>query len=539
MSWGLWKTRASAQNLKGGVIFVDFISLPFKFKLNLCPMLIKRFLLSVLVILLANQVQAQHLLSGFVKDRQYDEVLVGTVVKCVENDQNTATNNYGYYSLALPNGRYTIVFIYPGYKNDTLQISLYTSKRRDVGMTLTKVNPFDGESPTGGQHAQANIQPGTQKLPSGKSKKLPLLLGEVDVVKAAQLLPGIKSGTEGSSGLYVRGGGRGQNLLLLDGTPVYNQNHLFGFFSTFNGDAINSLQLYKGSFPARFGGRLSSVVDVTLKEGNTERVKGTASIGALIGRLALDGPLGKSGKTTFAISGRRSYIDLLINPFVRAAQNDSNRVSFDLYFYDLNAKISHKLDDRRRIYLSFYQGKDKFGTNLEVKDTFRGSLRETKAGVGVSWKSSTAALRYAVLQKNNIFANYSLSYSRYKLNTYQNFEFKNITDTTNSGWFFKSNLTSKVDDISLLAEYDYKPSQNHHLRYGASSTLHLFTPGLLEQNIDLGALKEDTVRGKDQNATTIENALFLEDVMQINKGTSQYWGTPHALRSQRQELLLC
>jgi len=477
------------------------------------------FLLLLGLIFTFCSASAQQLLSGFVQDKVSKEAVVGAVVKCVETQQNTASNNFGFYSLALPSGRYTIVFSYPGFKSDTVKLSLNGSKNWDALLQSDESLKNANYIPEEKTSIEGQVQPGAQQLSSQKVEKLPLLLGEVDVVKAAQLLPGVKSGTEGSSGLYVRGGGRGQNLVLLDGVPVYNQNHLFGFFSTFNNDGINSLQLYKGSFPARFGGRLSSVMDVTLKDGNADHIEGTASLGAILGRFSLNGPLSKDGKTTFAFSARRSYIDLLLRPVQNAAQSDSFENRIDFFFYDFNAKISHKINDKNRLYFGYYQSKDVLGLNSKFTDTFRGSLRETEIGTGLNWIGNTALARYTRIQDNNIFANYSVSYTRYQIKSFANINFKSTSPTNQSDWHYRTNFVSGLQDINLLAEYDYKPSQNHHLRYGASTTLHMFKPGQLSLDVDLGSQQEDTVRGVDQNLNTIESAVFVEDVIQINKGT--------------------
>ncbi len=478
-----------------------------------------KFLLVLFLISSGFAASAQQLVSGFVRDTGSNEAIIGAVVKCLETDQNTASNNYGFYSLALPSGHYTIVFSYPGYQSDTMHMSLYKSQKVDAFMQSDESLKNSNYIPDENTSIEGQVQPGSQQISSKKVEKLPLLLGEVDVIKAAQLLPGVKSGTEGSSGLYVRGGGRGQNLVLLDGVPVYNQNHLFGFFSTFNNDGINSLQLYKGSFPARFGGRLSSVMDVTLKDGNAEIIEGTASIGALLGRVSLNGPLSSDGRTTFAFSGRRSYIDLLIRPIENASQSDSFQNQTDFYFYDFNAKVSHQLDDRNRLYFSYYQSKDVLGLSSKFTDTFRGALRETELSTGLNWVSNTAVARYTRLQNNNIFANYAVSYTRYQIKSFADINFKSVSATTQSDWHYKTSFVSGLQDINLLAEYDYKPSQNHHLRYGVNSTIHMFKPGQLTLDVDLGAQQEDTTRGEDQDQTTVESAIFIEDVIQINKGT--------------------
>jgi len=216
------------------------------------------------------------------------------------------------------------------------------------------------------------------EVPVSQIKNIPTLFGENDIIKAIQLLPGVQSGTEGSAGLYVRGGGLDENLLLLDGVPLYNVNHMFGFFSVFNSDALKNVTLYKGSFPARFGGRLSSVVDVRMKDGDDKKIKGTASVGAISSKIQLEGPIIKE-KTTFNISARRTYIDLLMQPLIKAYSKQvdkANRVIAGYYFYDVNAKFTHTISDRDKLYLSAYMGDDAIYAKIKMKEAYSETYEE-------------------------------------------------------------------------------------------------------------------------------------------------------------------
>ena len=481
----------------------------------------KNILLSIIgLFLFAHSASAQYKLYGFVNDSKTGESMIGTVVWCLGTEQNTVTNNFGYYSLSVTAGTHKILFTYPGHAPDTLEVSVYKTQQKDISLIKLK------DLATALVLEQANkkrlrsaSQPSSQDLSTNKVEKLPLLLGEVDVIKAAQLLPGIKNGTEGSSGFYVRGGGRDQNLVLLDGVPVYNQNHLFGFFSVFNNQSVNDLQLYKGSFPARFGGRLSSVLDVTLKEGNNQKIKGSASMGPIMARLNIDGPLSADKRTTFSLSGRRSYIDLLVNPIINILNTEDVSLNLDLFFYDFNAKVSHKIDDKRRLYLSYYQTKDVFGLATTFNDSLAGALRDLESSVGINWLGNTALARYTKVQENGGFANYSMSYTRYKLRNFVNLKATTVNDTLSTSWVFNQQFESQLSDINLSAEFDYKPSPMHHIRYGATSTFHLFKPAEQTLDVRFGGLTTDTIYGSQQNLNTIENALFIEDVLQVNKGT--------------------
>jgi len=475
-------------------------------------------LLIVFTFILLN-LQGQSSVSGFVTDELFGEAVVGAVIKVIETGENTTTNNYGFYSLSLNKGTYTIVFIYSGYKSDTLTIPVY---KGDISQNIALKTYQIEKVVLHGKNVEDNsdAQTGAIDISVSRMKRLPLLLGEVDVIKSVQLLPGVKGGTEGSSGFYVRGGSQDQNLVLLDGVPLYGQNHFFGFFSAFNNDAINSVQLYKGSFPARYGGRLSSVLDVTMKEGNTHKLKGTASLGAVIGRIALDGPLGNKNKTTFAISARSTYINYLIQPLFAAASSDTASFTPNIGFYDVNLKLSHKIDENNRLFFSVYQGNDNVGFIDKRKRVLsNGPTLETETGFGLKMNNRTAALRFNRIVNKHIFANYTLSYTSYTLKNNINLDYKLTTDTTVSRLYYNSAFKTAINDINLKADFDQKPSVNHHIRYGIGTIVHFFNPGVQTLKADYGNFFRDTVYGKNQKANTLETAAYIEDAMQINKGT--------------------
>lgn len=268
----------------------------------------------------------KHTISGYVKNEATGEVLIGANIFNTDQQNGTATNKYGFFSYTTSQDSVTLLVSYVGYKSKSIQ--LYLDKDKTVNIGLTAGQQLDEVVVTGEQSIEEETQMSSVEVPIEHIKSMPQILGEVDVLKALQMIPDVQSGTEGTSGLYVRGGGPDQNLILLDGVPVYNASHLFGFVSVFNADAINNVELIKGGFPARYGGRLSSVVDITLKEGNKEELKGAGSIGLLASKLTLDGPL--SDKTTFLVSGRRTYIDLLARPIIKA-QSEGNDIGGDLY----------------------------------------------------------------------------------------------------------------------------------------------------------------------------------------------------------------
>jgi len=465
------------------------------------------------------KVQAQSSVSGFVTDELFGEAVVGAVVKVVQTGENTTTNNYGFYSLSLNRGTYTIIFLYSGYKSDTLTIPVYKGDiQQNIALKTYQIDKVVLRSKNVEDITDA--QTGAIDISVSRMKRLPLLLGEVDVIKSVQLLPGVKGGTEGSSGFYVRGGSQDQNLVLLDGVPLYGQNHFFGFFSAFNNDAINSVQLYKGSFPARYGGRLSSVLDVTMKEGNTSKIKGTASLGAIIGRVALDGPLGNNNKTTFAISARSTYINWLIQPLFTAASSDTASTIPSIVFADINLKLSHKINNNNRIFFSIYQGNDKLAVIDKRKLVLSSGTRlEIETDFSLKMRSRTAALRFNRIINKHIFANYTLSYTGYTLKNSANIDYKFITDTSTSKSYYNSDFKTAISDVNLKADFDQKPSLNHHIHYGIGTIIHFFNPGMRTLKADFGNFFSDTVMGKNQKANTLETAAYIEDAMQINKGT--------------------
>lgn len=352
------------------------------------------------------------------------------------------------------------------------------------------------------QRIEQTSQIGQMSVPIQQIKSLPALLGETDVLKALQLLPGVQSGGEGTSGLYVRGGGPDQNLILLDGVPVYNANHLFGFFSVFNADAIKNVTLTKGGFPARYGGRLSSVLDINMKEGNMKTFQGEGSIGTIFSKLTLEGPI-ITDKTSFIVSGRRTYIDALAGPILRgaAALNDVN-ANPRLYFYDFNAKINHTIDDKNRLYFSLYTGRDDFGMRLLQNDD--GDIARTN--IGLNWGNTTGALRWNREWNNRLFSNTTLTYSLYELNNLFSFEQTTTQDTAEVGFRY----TSGIRDATAKVDFDFIPNPQHYIRFGASAKHYRFSPGITQSNNKFNQIEEDTTTG-NALINAIETSWYLED----------------------------
>lgn len=413
-------------------------------------------------------------ISGSVKDRNSGENLIGASIYDLRSRQGTTANLYGFYSLTLAQDSVHLRVSYVGYAASTFKLLL----KSDTTIRVELVSGSDLKEVVITGTAEDQIQEtsamSTMDVPVDQIKAMPAFLGETDVLKVLQLLPGVQSGAEGTSGLYVRGGGPDQNLILLDGVPVYNASHLFGFFSVFNADAVNRVELIKGGFPARYGGRLSSVVDISMKEGNSKKLKGEGAIGLVASRLTLEGPI-KKDQTSFIISARRTYIDLLAKPLIRELARGETS---GYYFYDLNTKINHRLNERNRIYLSLYSGNDKAYAKTEdfyVSDNQRVDYRDES---GLQWGNITAALRYNHIISNQLFSNVTATYSRYRFNIFDKHTQK-ITDPDFVETEFTSNeYISGIRDYAVKLDFDYIPNPSHYVKFGAHAIHHLFSPGV-------------------------------------------------------------
>ena len=471
----------------------------------------KKQILVYLCLFLSSYIYAEDkfTMSGFVSDQNNGENIIGVNIFCKDLKQGVVSNTYGFYSLTLPKGNYEISFSYIGYETQIYNISLNKNLEKDIAFQISSFSV--GEIQVQGK---ANIIKQTQssviEVPIQQIRTIPALLGEVDIIKAIQLLPGVQS-SEGTSGFYVRGGGPDQNLILLDGVPVYNASHLGGIFSVFNADAIKSVRLTKGGFPARFGGRLSSVLQIDMKEGNLKEFKGDLSIGLISSKFTLEGPIIKD-KTSFIISARRTYIDLIVAPFL------PNTTDLKLYFYDLNAKINHKISKKDRLYLSAYTGKDKLGVDfVENFDTEQSTLN-FELGYG----NLTSTLRWNHLFSDKLFSNTTLTYSRYSFNT----DFGvNSTYNSNDGpeiYDINFGYLSGIEDLGARIDFDFIPNPNHEIKFGTSYTNHNFFPG--ETNLSINEILPDptqnfsldTTLNFSGNTNADELYFYVEDNFKIN-----------------------
>ena len=446
--------------------------------------------------------------SGYVSDKESGELLIGASIYEKTLLKGTSANLYGFYSLTLEADSLELIFSYAGY--EPIKKVFKLDADIIINVQLASINELGEVEIIASQSTpiQDRTQMSSIELSMQKVKSLPVLMGERDVLKTIQLMPGVQSGSEGSSGIYVRGGGPDQNLILLDGVPIYNVSHLFGFFSVFNPDAIKAVELIKGGFPARYGGRLSSVLDIRMKEGNMNKISGEGSIGLVASKLTLEGPI-KKGQTSFLVSGRRTYLDLLIRPFVRAESNGDATGGY--YFYDFNAKINHKLDDKNRLYLSGYFGKDRAFTRFDDGAVFGGG--EEKEVAELEWGNIIGALRWNRELSSQLFANTTFTYSRYKFKTGIEYTYKDDDDEEK----FLFEYTSGIEDLALKIDLDHLPNPDHYLKYGAGATYHNFTPGVNFYEFsgtDITAI--DTTWGSSQ-IQSIELYAFAEDDWKVNE----------------------
>jgi len=454
----------------------------------------KRTTSFVILFLLTHLAYSQaYTIRGFVSDLSNGERLPNANVYDQKIHWGTITNNFGFYSLTFPAGNYSIACSFVGYQTQLIDINL----KRDTVIDFKLLLKADLEEVTiVGQKVESNLtstQMSRVDVSMEKVQSLPAFMGEADVIKTIQLLPGVQSGTEGTSGLYVRGGGPDQNLILLDDVPVYNAEHLFGFFSVFNADAIKSVSFYKGGFPARFGGRLSSVLDIRMKDGNEKELHGNFSIGLISSKLNLEGPLIKD-KTTFNFSARRTYADLLARPAIVKASDGEDVGGY--FFHDLNMKVTHKFSDRSRIYLSAYNGRDKAYYFTDSKYNSNEESWQTKKKSSIGWGNITTAFRWNYLFSSRFFANTTITYSRYLFDVLQSIFNTNLT-TGKNGDSYGFNYQSGIEDVAMKMDFDYFPTPNHRIKYGGNFIDHTFRPGIsaFNQSIISNASLIDTAYG--------------------------------------------
>ncbi len=442
-------------------------------------------------------------ISGYIEDAGSGEKLIAANVFDQHSLQGTVSNTYGFYSLTLPADSVNLLVSYVGYQPVRYSFSLRNDTsitfRLQPAIALEEVEVVARKL----DRIESNTQMSRVEVPIQQIDKLPALLGEVDVLKVLQLLPGVQAGGEGQNGLYIRGGSPDQNLILLDGVPVYNVSHLLGFFSVFNSDAIKNVTLTKGGFPARYGGRLSSIVEINMKEGHQQQFHGEGSIGLIASRLTLEGPI-KKGQTSFMVSGRRTYADLVFGPLIKASAADNEDVKLRMYFYDLNAKVNHKINDRHRLFLSTYSGKDIFGARY--RENFSTGGHYLSDG-GIDWGNITTAARWNFMINKKLFSNTTLTYSRFRFNFNALVEEEDDDGETTS---YSARYFSGIRDWSGKVDFDYLPNPQHYIRFGGGTTQHAYDPGAFVFKARFDEEKFDTILGSRQTKG-VEMWLYGED----------------------------
>lgn len=449
--------------------------------------------------------QSRFTLYGYVEDSATGEKLPGASILIANSKTGTTTNNYGFFSITLPSKEIDLIITSIGFRPFQQTINLNANKELKVKLSADgNLDAVVVSAKT--QSIQQQTQMSRVSVPVTMIKSMPRFLGETDVLKTLQLLPGVSQGSEGSSGILVRGGGPEQNLILLDGTPIYNPSHFLGIFSTFNGDAIKNVELYKGGFPARFGGRLSSVVDLVMKDGNMKTFQGEGSIGLLASNLTLEGPV-KKDKTSFLVSGRRTYLDLLAEPIAKSV-SDGELKDLGVYFYDLNAKLHHIFSNKDRLFASYFSGQDIF----RVKNKSAGTNSSETTDANVRWGNTIGTLRWNHVFNTRLFANTLLNYTRYKF--LSDFIIEQIEQNKHN--LVRAKYLSSIEDIGIRTDFDFRPTPNHSLKTGVSGTLHNFSPGALSLKAGDATKPQIALNFKNQVQQSPELSVYIEDDWMIS-----------------------
>jgi len=431
--------------------------------------------------------QNKFTVNGYVRDSASGETVISATVSINNLSRAVATNQYGFYSITLDSGSYELTVSHVSFQSKQYNISL--NEDQSLDFLLLPKSAAISEVVVYSKRKDANVrnaQMGRVDLSIEQIKNIPAFLGEVDILKTLQLLPGVRNAGEGNSGFYVRGGGPDQNLIMLDDAVVYNTGHLFGFFSIFNSDAIKNTSLIKGGMPAQYGGRLSSVLDIAMKDGNNQKMEGEGGIGLIASRFSLQGPI-KKDKASYMISARRTYIDAIVKPFIKKS---SSFYGSGYYFYDLNAKVNYRFSNKDRLYLSGYFGRDVFDFN-NAKRSFKSNI---------PWGNSTATLRWNHIFGPKLFSNTTLVYNDYK------FKFAAAQDD------FEVALSSGIRDGSMKVDFDYYPIPFHKVKFGGLVTYHKFIPNVVSG-------RQDSIVFTPSNESlkyALEKALYVQDDWDIN-----------------------
>ena len=435
--------------------------------------------------------QENYTISGYVKDAKNGESIIGASIYKKGTTIGTSTNQYGFYSLTLPKGQHQIVFSFIGYMSITKELDL--NSNQSLKVELAEESTTLSEVVISSEKEDANVRSmemSTVKLDIKQIQKIPALLGEVDIVRSVQLLPGVTTVGEGASGFNVRGGNIDGNLILLDEAPVFNSSHLFGFFSVFNPDAVKDVKLIKGGIPSQYGGRISSILDIRMKEGNNKKLQFNGGIGTIFSRFSIEAPIVKD-RGSFILAGRRSYIDVLAKPFLKKRQPSLADAQF--YFYDLTAKVNYRINDKNTIFASGYFGRDVFG-----------------AGFKFNWGNSTATLRWNHLFNERLFLNTTVFYSNYDYFI----GFKNENDGQKFDW------NSNIINYSIKPDFIFYVNEKNTLHFGGQSIVFDFQPGKASVTTAAGFVSDVSLKNK----YALENAIYIDNEQKLNSKVEMQYG---------------
>ena len=461
------------------------------------------FLFSIFIFSISAVAQQKFTINGYIKDSLNGETIIGANLAAKAEGRGVSSNQYGFFSITLVKGKYNLLCSFVGYQSKEITIDLDNSKELNIALSPYKAEIKEVVVSTKKRDNNVKTaQMGKIDINVANARALPAFLGEVDLLKTLQLLPGVKSAGEGNSGFFVRGGNADQNLILLDDAVVFNPGHLFGFFSVINADAIKNVSLIKGGMPAQYGGRLSSVIDIAMKEGNMNKMEVDAGIGLIASRLSVQGPI-KKNKASFIVSARRTYIDVLTKPFI--AKTNSFYGS-GYYFYDLNAKINYKIGDKDHLYLSGYFGRDQF----DFKNV------ERSFSTSIPWGNATATLRWNHIFNKKLFGNTTLVYNDY------NFKFKGSQSN------FNIVFSSGIRDFGAKTDYDWFVTPEHKIKFGAAFTYHTFFPSVVSGNQDSVVFTPDNTKTKYAN----EYAAYIQDDWELSKKIKINYGLRYSVFEQ-------
>lgn len=476
-----------------------------------------------------------YVISGYCRDSISGEVLIGATVGDLSTQRGTSSNEYGFYSFSIPAGDVDVLCSFVGYRTQHRRFTIESDTVLDFTMTsalkLPDIDVYSDDS----DETFKSSRTGTVNLPIEQIKSAPSLLGESDVIKSLQLIPGVQSGQEGFGGMIVRGGGRDQNMVLLDDVPIYNSHHLLGLFSIFNSESVNDVTLVKSGFPARYGGRLSSVLDVKMREGNSSEYHGTVNIGLLASGVLLEGPVVQK-RSSFIVSARRTYFDLFSSPMQLSRDR---RMSY--YFYDVNTKLNYILSSKDRLYLSFFAGYDKFSVDYNERSSTivygNGLTKDVNLSdnIGMNWGNIVASARWNHVYGSRLFSNTTLYFSKFRFNV--DMERNNYADDAYSS--FTHIYYSGIRDFGVRTDYTLFPSKSVGVvRFGANATFHTFFPGInvmTETNLETAV---DTTVGRS-NLYRSEFHGYVEDDQPIGESVKLCAGIHFSALSRSGHRLYC